>query len=112
MLPGDAATAILGQFATPARVAAVRDRLDLDKPVYERYLDWVTGAAHGDFAESVTASGNVATGQGVSVVHAIKQRLINSGTLALVTAAIMFPLSIVIGVVAAIKPGRWLDTII
>ena len=38
LLPGDPATAILGQHATPERVAAMRDYMGLDDPLWQQYL--------------------------------------------------------------------------
>jgi peptide/nickel transport system permease protein len=42
-LPGDAATAILGREATPDRVAALREQLNLDDSVVSQYLQWSPG---------------------------------------------------------------------
>ncbi len=41
LLPGDPATAILGQHATPERVAAMREYLGLDHPLWQQYLRYV-----------------------------------------------------------------------
>ena len=54
VLPGDAATAILGQQATPERLAALRAQLHLDQSPISGYLSWVTSALHGDFGTSLT----------------------------------------------------------
>ena len=51
-LPGDAATAILGKEATPDRVAALRDQLNLDDSVVSQYLQWIGGVLTGSFGES------------------------------------------------------------
>lgn len=55
-LPGDVATQILGKDATPDAVTALREKLKLDQPAWERYVDWVRGALHGDF-ESPSSPG-------------------------------------------------------
>ena len=47
-LPGDLATAILGQEATPETVAAFRKELKLDLPPHVRYVAWL-----GDFMKGV-----------------------------------------------------------
>jgi len=44
VLPGDAATAILGQQATPERLAALREQLNLDQSPVAGYLHWATSA--------------------------------------------------------------------
>src|ERR671921_2347650 len=51
-LPGDAATAILGREATPDRVAALRDQLNLNDSVVSQYLQWIGGVVTGSFGES------------------------------------------------------------
>jgi peptide/nickel transport system permease protein len=51
--PGNPVDVLLGANATPAQRAAARHELGLDKPVLERYGNWLAGAVHGDFGESV-----------------------------------------------------------
>ena len=52
ILPGDPTTSILGVDATDEQIAALRDRLGLDLPLWQRYLDWVGGLLTGDLGES------------------------------------------------------------
>src|ERR1700754_4196550 len=49
LLPGDAAQALLGENATEQDVAALRARLHLDQPFFERYLRWLGGVLTGNF---------------------------------------------------------------
>jgi peptide/nickel transport system permease protein len=51
-LPGDPATAILGQHARPELVAALRQRLGLDDPLYQQYLGYLNDLLHGDLGNS------------------------------------------------------------
>jgi len=53
LLPGDPATAILGQHATPARVAAMREYMGLDDPMWQQYLRYLNNLLHGDLGYSV-----------------------------------------------------------
>jgi peptide/nickel transport system permease protein len=53
LLPGDPATALLGQHATPELTAKIRAQLGLDRPLYEQYLMYITQLLHGDFGKSV-----------------------------------------------------------
>jgi peptide/nickel transport system permease protein len=53
LLPGDPATALLGQHATPELTAKIRAQLGLDKPLYEQYLLYMSQLAHGDFGKSI-----------------------------------------------------------
>ena len=52
-LPGDPAIALLGERATPARLALIRKQLGLDKPVYEQYIRYMKKVGSGDFGDSV-----------------------------------------------------------
>jgi peptide/nickel transport system permease protein len=100
-LPGDAARAILGREATPERLAAVRARLHLDRPVWTQYAGWLANVAVGDFGESL------ATEQPVSDL--IGTRIGNSAFLVLVSGLIAVPLSLLLGVAAAVRRDRLLD---
>ena len=55
VLPGDAATARLGERAAadPELVAAMRERLGLDRPLYEQLFLYVSGVTRGDLSESI-----------------------------------------------------------
>ena len=53
LLPGDPATAILGQHATADRVQAMREYLHLNDPLWQQYLAYVGNILRGDFGSSV-----------------------------------------------------------
>jgi len=55
LIPGDAVDILLGANTdiTPERVAALRERLGLDLPIWRQYLDWLGGVLQGDLGESV-----------------------------------------------------------
>jgi peptide/nickel transport system permease protein len=94
-LPGDAATQILGRDATPERLAAVREQLNLNEPAVTQYLDWIGGVWRGDLGTSIGAQ--------VPVTQLLGQRLVNSLVLIVLAVAIIFPLSFVIGVLSAAR---------
>jgi peptide/nickel transport system permease protein len=52
MIPGDPATAILGNFATPENVARLNAQLGLDEPLPQRYLIWLGNLLQGDLGRS------------------------------------------------------------
>lgn len=60
LLPGDAATVILGQGASPEAVEALRRQLGLDRPPPVRYAEWVGGMLTGDFGTSLLTRRTVA----------------------------------------------------
>jgi peptide/nickel transport system permease protein len=100
-LPGDAATAILGKTATPARVAALREQLHLNESVVTQYVQWLKGILTFDFGNSA------ATQQPVTQI--LSDRVANSAFLVFVASIIAIPLSIVIGVWMAMKRDRPVD---
>jgi peptide/nickel transport system permease protein len=100
-LPGDAATAILGKEATPDRVAALRDQLNLNDSVISQYLQWIGGVVTGSFGESA------ATQQPVSEL--LSERVGNTLFLVFVASAVAIPLAIVLGVWMAMKRDRAVD---
>src|SRR3954470_13008560 len=53
LLPGDPATAILGQHATPERVEAMREYLGLDDPLWQQYLTYLGNVLRGDLGSSI-----------------------------------------------------------
>ncbi len=54
IIPGDTARVVLGPNATEAQVENYRKQTGLDKPVAERYGDWIRGAVTGDLGKSVS----------------------------------------------------------
>jgi peptide/nickel transport system permease protein len=53
LLPGDPAVAILGQHATPERIATMREYLGLNDPIWEQYLRYLGNLLSGDFGTSI-----------------------------------------------------------
>jgi peptide/nickel transport system permease protein len=103
-LPGDVATQVLGKDATPDAVAALRTKLGLDQPAWERYFDWIKGALHGDFGASLVS--------GKAVGGEVGTYLGNSALIALVTVLFAVTGSIVLGIVAGLYRDRWPDHLI
>ena len=112
LLPGDFGEAVLGQSATEETVAAFREELGLDKPPYERYYNWITGVAQGDFGTSF--SGRAASGvdRSRAVVDLIAPRLWNTLFLASLTAVIAVPLALFLGVTAALYRNSLYDRVV
>jgi peptide/nickel transport system permease protein len=106
-LPGDVAQIVLGKYATPARVTALRHELNLDHPLVVRYADWLGGAVHGDLGQSAVELANGAPS--APVAHIIKTPLRNSAILALCATVLLIPLSLLVGTAAAVRAGRASD---
>ncbi len=103
VLPGDAATAILGQTATPARLAILRHQLGLDQPVLTRFFDWAGKAVQGNFGKSLSL--------GEPVTSVVGVRLANSAILVAVVAVISTFFGVVCGVFAAFRRDGWFDSV-
>jgi peptide/nickel transport system permease protein len=112
MLPGDFATAILGQSATPETVAAFRHQVGLDRPPILRYFLWIGGVLQGNFGESFSSVGALAGGHVRTVVSLIVPRLENTLFLAGFTALIAVPLSLALGMLAALYRNSIFDRLV
>jgi ABC-type dipeptide/oligopeptide/nickel transport system permease component len=55
LVPGDAATAILGEQASETALQALRQKLGLDQPLYIQYLDFLGAILAGDFGRSLAS---------------------------------------------------------
>jgi len=102
--PGDAATTVAGEFATPEQIAETRVRLGLDRPFIVRYVDYLAGLVRLDAGESLVSS--------EPVFHRIGETL--SVTLSLVLVAMIIGVMVGIsgGVLAALRRGSWIDHMI
>jgi peptide/nickel transport system permease protein len=106
LLPGDIAQIILGQTATPESTAALRAKLGLDKPVVEQYLVWLQNVMMGDLGISKAGLG---AGLGTPIVEMLEPRIYNTGRLTILVAVIAIPISLFLGLIAAMHPGTKLD---
>ena len=117
LLPGDFAQAIMGQGATPEAVQAIRRDLGLDQPLVERYFTWLFGVLQGDFGNSFAElnfssyGGTTASANFGSVADKLAPRFNNTMFLAGVTALFAVPVSILIGVLAALYRNSIFDRV-
>lgn len=103
-LPGNAAVAILGRNATPARVAALTRQLHLNQPAVTQYWHWLSGVVRGNLGISAATQ--------EPVVHYISGRIDNSAFLVLISALVAIPLSIVLGVLMAVRRDKAVDHVL
>ncbi len=97
LIPGDPAALLAGPEATPEDVEALRDRLGLNDPLIEQYVDWLTGAIQGDFGRSFTRS--------LDVDELMNAALLPSAELAIAGYAFVLAFGIPLGIFAGLKPG-------
>ncbi|MEY3526249.1 MAG: hypothetical protein RL543_224 [Pseudomonadota bacterium] len=103
ILPGDVASAVLGQGATPETLAVFRAELGLDRPAYIRYFEWFFKAIQGDFGVAMTNKR--------VIIETLEPRFLNTMFLAGYAALIAVPLSVGLGIVAAINEGKAVDKV-
>lgn len=113
-LPGDFAQAILGQSATPEAIASIRRDLGLDQPFVARYFTWLGGMIRGDLGISFSQM-NFASAMGgdqlKTVAEQIAPKFQNTMFLAMVTATIAVPVSIFLGILAALYRNSVFDRV-
>ena len=103
-LPGDVAQIILGQAATPETLAALRAQLGTDQPLIIQYFSWLGNMMTGDLGISKAG--------GATISSLIGGRLGNTMMMAGFVAVISIPISVSLGLWAAMHPGTMLDRIV
>jgi peptide/nickel transport system permease protein len=101
VLPGNAAYAILGRNANPARVRALENALHLNRGLIDQYWTWITGLFTGNLGHSLV--------NGTPVWSYVEPRVVNSAVLVFVTGAIGSLLGVVLGAIAALRKDGWFD---
>lgn len=97
LAPGDPALLIAGDMATPEQVEAVRQALQLDRPLIERFFLWLGRMIGGDFGASLFS--------GLPVAHMVLQRIEPTVVLSLMTICIAIVVAVPLGLVAAYRPN-------
>jgi ABC-type dipeptide/oligopeptide/nickel transport system permease component len=101
LIPGDPAQAILGETASDADVAALREKLGLDRPLLEQYGGFLRNAARGDLGTSLRSNAPVA--------QEITDRLPATLELAAAAMFVAIGVSIPLGIIAAVRRGTVVD---
>lgn len=101
LVPGDPASAMLGDLATPEEIAALRVRMGLDRPLIQQYFVWIGNVMHGDFGISVANNETVAS----MIVSHVKPTISLAVYALMIAAAIAIPM----GMIAAHNKGSAAD---
>lgn len=107
LIPGDPAVLLLSTGGTapdPSAVAALREQLGLNQPLYVQYVDYMTGLLQGDLGRSMQ--------DGSPVAGEVALRLPRTLELIGAAALIAIGLGVPLGVRAAIHPGGMADRIV
>jgi peptide/nickel transport system permease protein len=105
LVPGDVARLILGRDASEEQLQQLREEFGLNAPAPQQYVNWLMGFVKGDWGRSFT-------GANQPVRPLVTERLGNSMRLALMTLIISVPLSVLLGVLAALYENTWVDSAI
>lgn len=105
LLPGDIARLVLGRDASPTAIDNFRQEFGLDRPPLEQYVSWLGGFVTAEWGRSFTAGSP-------PVRPLVLSRLVNSLRLAGLTLAIVVPVSLGLGVWAALREGSFIDSTI
>ena len=103
LIPGDPAVTMLGERATPEKVAAVRARLGLDRPIHEQYLLYIGKALRGDLGVSIV--------RGDPVFTDILRRFPATVELAVAAIVLAVLVGIPIGIVSAVWRKSFVDSL-
>lgn len=101
LVPSDPVGALLGDMATADDIARTRAELGLDKPVFERYTDYVARVFKGDLGESYYG--------GTPVLDSIVDRVTSSALLIVLGFAVAWIVGVLLGGIGAYRPGRLAD---
>jgi ABC-type dipeptide/oligopeptide/nickel transport system permease component len=101
VIPGDVARAYCGHRCPAEQLAAIHERLGLDRPLYEQYWIYMQGLLAGDLGMSLS--------QRRPVADALREGFPATAELAFVSLLIAVPLGILGGVVSAVHRDKWPD---
>jgi peptide/nickel transport system permease protein len=102
--PGNPIDMLMPPEASPEVIAEMKAAYGFDKPLYMQYLLWLGRALTGDFGLSVFNS--------APVLGQLMTALANTLLLAVLAAMLGFSVGIVLGLVAALNHGRWIDKLL
>ncbi|MGA0593929.1 ABC transporter permease [Enterovirga sp. CN4-39] len=102
--PGDPASIIAGDQATPEQIAQIRVNLGLERPFVVRFGEWVWQILHGDLGTSIFTA--------LPVRQMIAQRIEPTLSLMIVTLIFSVCVAVPLGVVAAWKAGSLIDRLV
>ncbi len=99
--PGDPATVIAGDYASPSDIARIREQLGLNEPIAVQFFSWILRLIQGDLGISIFSN--------LPVTTLIGQRIEPTLMLSLVTVVFSVLVAVPLGALAAFKSGTWVD---
>jgi peptide/nickel transport system permease protein len=102
--PGDPAAMMLGVDATEKDLAALREKLGLDRPMLVQYLEYLARAARFDLGNSLRLD--------MPAMQAIGERVAGTTRLAFAAMLLAVAISFPLGIAAALRQGSWIDRLV
>ncbi|GIL12363.1 MAG: peptide ABC transporter permease [Chloroflexota bacterium] len=102
LIPGDPAIAILGERATPENIAAIRERLGLNKPLPEQYIIWIGNLLQGDLGNTVRGN--------IPIANELRSRFPATIELSLVAITLATVIGVPMGIFSAVRRNSPVDT--
>jgi peptide/nickel transport system permease protein len=103
LIPGDPALTMLGERATPQKVAEVRQRLGLDRPIHEQYFIYVGKVLRGDLGISIV--------RGDPVLRDLLHRFPATVELATTAMCLALIFGIPIGIISSVWRNSLMDSL-
>jgi ABC-type dipeptide/oligopeptide/nickel transport system permease component len=104
VLPGDPARLLAGQRADAETIAAIRQQLGLDQPLPVQYVRFLGRLLQGDLGRSYVTNR--------PVLEIILERFPATALLTVSSMLLATVLGVLLGVLAAVRPNSWLDTLL
>ncbi|WP_405097414.1 ABC transporter permease [Micromonospora sp. NBC_01412] len=104
LVPGDPAVVLAGEQPTPDRIEAIREQLNLNGSVLERYVDWVVAAVQSDLGRSFVTN--------EAVTDLLVRRMGATMSLVLFAMVMAVLLGVSLAILAALRPGGLVDRLV
>ncbi|TPW27337.1 ABC transporter permease [Martelella alba] len=101
VLPGDAAQMQLNVFANDTNLAALREQMGLNQPIWHRYLSWLFAAVRGDLGTSMSFQ--------TPIAPLVIDRFEQSAILTVAAMAVSVPLALILGLLSGLYRNRLPD---
>ncbi|MEI3613161.1 ABC transporter permease [Pseudogracilibacillus sp. SO30301A] len=101
LIPGDPVVALLGENATPEKIAQLQEQMGLNKPIIIQYGDWLLNAVQGDLGRSLFT--------GEPVFDAVIGRLGVTLQLVVISTIISVSFGMLFAVISVYFPNNLLD---
>ena len=101
-LTGDPSSILVSDFAPIEVQERLRERLGLDRPMYEQYASYMGSLLRGDLGESFS---------GRPVSEILAQYLPATASLAAVALVLVLLIAVPLGILSAVYRGSWIDNV-